>query len=146
MDKSRLKWETKAWKKYNKLQKKQKNVWIILEPIKELNYDMWAGKVRHLSNKKIKFEARVVFLPEYPAEMPALYLEGKILNYCGKMYIKTSFTEESGEKFYMAALDAVTDLSFWDDTMDLSHFLERAAFPWWKAQQDVIESSYNEKK
>jgi len=145
--KDRIKLEIEKILKYvNFLKSKRNRPWFKLFPEKNprYNYLIWTGNLVVPERPEINFEIKVLLTSEYPQACPRCFAEEKILDYCGKIFMKNVW-EQDGKKYVMICHEHMSDTKAWKVNLGIAHFFIRQIWVWWAAQQNVIIQEYDKK-
>jgi hypothetical protein len=61
---------------------------LFLEEKPRYNYLIWSGNLLVPEKPEVKFNIKVLLTSEYPKVCPRCFYEEKILEYCGKIFLK----------------------------------------------------------
>lgn len=128
------------------LQRKGGRSWFFLAPNKEPKYNFmkWEGMLVVPSKPEIKFKMVILLPGNYPYSCPRAFVEEKIVDYCGKLYLKNIWEEPNGEKYVMICHDHMSEVEdAWKPTLTIAHFFIREVFYWWSAQQQLVIDEWN---
>ncbi len=101
----------------------------------------------NLSNDspEINVDLKVLLTSEYPKVCPRCFAEEKIVNYCGKIFLKNIW-EQEGKKYVMICHEHMSNTNAWKENLGIAHFFIGQVWVWWAAQQNVIIKEYDKKK
>jgi len=145
--KDRVKIEIEKIMQYiNFLRRTNNKPWFKLYPEKNprFNYLIWNGNLLVPERPEINFNIKVLLTSEYPKVCPRCFAEEKILEYCGKIFIKNIWKQE-GKKYVMICHEHMSNTHAWNEHLGIVHFFIRQVWIWWAAQQNVIINEYNKK-
>jgi hypothetical protein len=139
----RVKLEIISLSKYvNFLKSELPRPWFVLKPDTnpKYNFCIWKGYLQVPSEPQIKFEMVILLNSEYPKVLPRCLLEEKITNYCGKIYLKNTWTDPITKKSYvMICHDHMSELQqAWEPNLGIVHFFIREVWFWFAAMQNLI--------
>ncbi|MBD3214466.1 MAG: hypothetical protein GF311_17775 [Candidatus Lokiarchaeota archaeon] len=146
--KDRIKIEIEKILKYiNFLRRTQTRPWFKLFPDKNprYNYLVWSGNLIIPEKPEINFEIKVLLTSEYPKVCPRCFAEEKILNFCGKIFIKNIW-EQNNKKYVMICHEHMANTEAWNERLGIAHFFIRQIWVWWAAQQNIIINEFDKKK
>jgi hypothetical protein len=106
---------------------------------------VWTGNLLVPERPEIDFEIKVLLTSEYPKVCPRCFAEEKIMEYCGKIFMKNIW-EQDGKKYVMICHEHMSDTNAWNANLGISHFFIRQVWVWWAAQQNVIILEYDKRK
>ena len=146
----RVKLEIISLSKYiNFLKSELPYPWFILkpDPNPKYNFLIWRGELRIPSRRDIKFDMIILLNSEYPKVIPRCLLSEEISNYCGKIYLKNTFTDPVSKKtFVMICHDHMNELAHaWAPNLGIVHFFIREVWFWFAAMQNIIIENYDNK-
>ena len=129
------------------LKNTQNKPWFKLFPEKNplYKYLIWSGNLLVPERPEIKFNIKVLLTSEYPKVCPRCFVEEKILNYCGKIFLKNIWEQES-KKYVMICHEHMSDTHAWKTNLGIAHFFIRQVWVWWAAQQNVIIKEFDKTK
>ncbi len=145
--KDRIKLEIERILKYvNFLKIKKNKPWFKLFPEKNprYNYLIWTGNLVVPERSEIDFNIKVLLTSEYPKSCPRCFAEEKILDYCGKIFVKNIWKQD-GKKYVMICHEHMSKTHAWNQYLGIAHFFIRQVWVWWAAQQNVIIQEYDKK-
>ena len=145
--KDRVKLEIISIAKYLRfLQSQGTKPWFQLKPTtgEMYNYMQWYGHLLIPQRSEIKFKIIILLTSEYPKVCPRCFVEEKISEYCGKLYLKNTW-EDGGKKYIMICHDHLAELGAWRPTLGIAHFFLREVWYWWSAQVNLIIREYDKK-
>jgi hypothetical protein len=145
--KDRVKIEIEKIMQYiNFLRKTNNKPWFKLFPEKNprINYLIWGGNLVVPEKPEIDFDIKVLLTSEYPKVCPRCFVEEKILEYCGKIFLKNIW-EQDGKKYVMICHEHMSNTHLWNENLGIVHFFIRQVWIWWAAQQNVIITEYDKK-
>jgi len=146
--KDRVKLEIEKIMQYiNFLRNTKNKPWFKLFPEKNprYNYLVWTGNLLVPENPEIIFEIKVLLTSEYPKVCPRCFAEEKIVEYCGKIFLRNIW-EQEGKKYVMICHEHMSNTHAWKENLGIVHFFIRQVWVWWAAQQNVIIKEYDKKK
>lgn len=146
--KDRVKLEIEKIMHYiNYLRNTKNKPWFKLFPEKNprYNYLVWTGNLLVPENPEINFDIKVLLTSEYPKVCPRCFAEEKIMDYCGKIFMKNIW-EQEGKKYVMICHEHMSDTHAWNENLGIAHFFIRQVWVWWAAQQNVIIQEFDKKK
>ncbi|MHA1612151.1 MAG: hypothetical protein ACTSYU_08885 [Promethearchaeota archaeon] len=144
----RVKLEIVALSKYiNFLKSELPRPWFILkpDPNPKYNFVIWRGYLTIPARPEIRFEMVILLNSEYPKVIPRCLLEEKIIDYCGKIYLKNTWTDpNTGKKFVMICHDHMSEVTdAWQSNLGIVHFFIREVWYWFGAMQNIIIAAYD---
>ena len=120
--------------------------WFILkpDPKPQYNFCIWRGFIQIPAYPEIKFEMVILLNSEYPKVIPRCLMESKIVNYCGKIYLKNKWKDPATSKeFLMICHDHMSQLAHvWNPNLGIVHFFIREVWFWFAAMQNIIIESW----
>jgi len=120
--------------------------WFMLKPDAnpKYNFCLWRGYLQIPAHPQIRFEMVILLSSEYPQVIPRCFLEKRITNYCGKIYLKNVWKDpQSGKEFVMICHDHMSELAHsWDSSLGIVHFFIREVWFWFAAMQNIIIEEY----
>lgn len=123
--------------------------WLNLkpDPNPKYNFMIWRGFIQVPSQPEIKFDMVILINSEYPKVIPRCFLEEKIADYVGKLYIKNIFTDpDTNKKYIMICHDHMGELKdAWAPNLTIAHFFIREVWYWFAAMQNNIIAEWNKK-
>ncbi|MGV9172897.1 MAG: hypothetical protein ACOC44_18115 [Promethearchaeia archaeon] len=143
--KDRVKLEIQKIMKYiNFLRTRRNKPWFKLFPEKNprYNYLVWSGELVVPERPEINFDIKVLLTSEYPAVCPRCFAEEKIVDYCGKLFLKNIW-EQKGRKYVMICHEHMSSTRAWNKYLGIVHFFIRQVWVWWAAQQNVIIQEFD---
>ncbi|MHA1284375.1 MAG: hypothetical protein ACTSVV_06950 [Promethearchaeota archaeon] len=145
--KDRVKLEIEKIMKYiNYLKYTNNKPWFRLFPEKNprLNYLIWTGNLIVPERPEINFEIKVILTSEYPKVCPRCFIEEKIVDYCGKIFLKNIW-QQQGKKYVMICHEHMSKTQAWESNLGIVHFFIRQIWVWWAAQQNIIIQEFDKK-
>ncbi|TXT63147.1 MAG: hypothetical protein BAJALOKI1v1_780010 [Promethearchaeota archaeon] len=121
--------------------------WFKLFPEKDrrYNYLVWTGEIVVPERPEIKFEIKLLLTSEYPKVSPRCFAEEKIVDYCGKLFLKNIWVQ-NGKKYIMICHEHMANTQAWNNHLGIAHFFIRQVWVWWAAQQNVIIKEFDKKR
>jgi len=143
--KNRVKLEIEKIMQYiNFLRNTKNRPWFKLFPEKNprYNYLVWTGNLIVPDRPKINFVIKVLLTSEYPKVCPRCFAEEKIVDYCGKIFLKNIWEQDS-KKYVMICHEHMSNTHAWRENLGIAHFFIRQVWVWWAAQQNIIIKEYD---
>jgi len=143
--KDRVKIEIEKILKYIDYLRNTKNKpWFKLFPEKNprYNYLIWSGFLLVPERPEISFDIKVLLTSEYPKACPRCFIEERIIEFCGKIFLKNIW-EQDGKKYIMICHEHMAETEAWASNLGIVHFFIREIWIWWAAQQNAIIKEYD---
>ncbi len=121
--------------------------WFLLKPDANprYNFSLWRGYLQVPSRPEIRFDMVILLNSEYPRVIPRCLLEKSIADYCGKIYLKNTWTDPQTRKEYvMICHDHMAELAnAWESHLGIVHFFIREVWFWFAAMQNLIIKNWD---
>jgi hypothetical protein len=129
--------------KYQEFQKVEGfSPWITLMPDKDPKYNnsLWRGEIFFSSNRSVSFKIIVLLSSEYPKVPPRCFIEEKIAQYCGKLYLKNAWVDHNNNsKYVMICHDHMIELlGGWVPTHGIVQFLISTVHLWYAGNHNLV--------
>jgi len=123
----------------NFLRNTRNQPWFKLYPESnpKYNYLIWNGNLCIPDHPEINFDIKVLLTSEYPKVCPRCFADSKIIDYCGKLFLKNIW-EQDGIKYIMICHEHMSNCNAWNEHLGIAHFFLRQIWVWWAAQQNII--------